>query len=299
MFNQVTIIGCGLIGSSILRCLKKNGSIKKLISFDNDRAVNDVIKKENLSHEIASSPSEAVKNSDLVLISTPLSSFESVINSIKDNLKSGSILTDTCSVKKGINEIAKKIISKNTIWIPGHPVAGTENSGPRAGFADLFRDRWTIITPDENIKDSDIKKITFFWESMGSKVKIMPADDHDKILSLTSHLPHVIAYNIVKTAMGDDEKTKNDIIRYSAGGLRDFTRIAASDPGMWKDIFIDNSSLIIEAIDKFSKNLNDFKNAIKEKDSKKLLEIFEKSKEFREAIIKAGQDTDKPGFGRK
>ena len=134
---------------------------------------------------------------------------------------------------------------------------------------------------------------------MGSKVKIMPADDHDKILSLTSHLPHVIAYNIVKTAMGDDEKTKNDIIRYSAGGLRDFTRIAASDPGMWKDIFIDNSSLIIEAIDKFSKNLNDFKNAIKEKDSKKLLEIFQKSKEFRKSIIKARQDTDKPDFGRK
>ena len=133
---------------------------------------------------------------------------------------------------------------------------------------------------------------------MGSKVKIMSVKDHDKILSLTSHLPHVIAYNIVKTSMGDDEKTKNDIIRYSAGGLRDFTRIAASDPVMWKDIFIDNSSLIIEAIDKFSKSLEDFRRAIIEKDSKKLLEIFEKSKEFRKSVIKAGQDTDKPDFGR-
>ena len=299
MFDRVAIIGCGLIGSSVLRRLKKNGSIKKLVTYDNDKSVTNIIKKENLSDEIALSPSEAVKNSDLVLISTPMRSFESVINSIKDNLKPGSILTDTCSVKHGVNNIVKKINLKNSIWIPGHPVAGTEKSGPSAGFSDLFQDRWTIITPDKKIKDSDIKKIILFWESMGSKVKIMSVDEHDKILSLTSHLPHAIAYNIVRTVMGDDEKSNNDIIRYSAGGLRDFTRIAASDPNMWKDIFIDNSSLIIDAIDKFSNSLNDFKKAITEKDSKKLLEIFEKSKEFRKSIIKAGQDTDKPDFGRK
>ena len=299
MFDRVAIIGCGLIGSSVLRRLKKNGSIKKLVTYDNDKSVTNIIKKENLSDEIALSSSEAVKNSDLVLISTPMRSFESVINSIKDNLKPGSILTDTCSVKHGVNNIVKKINLKNSIWIPGHPVAGTEKSGPSAGFSDLFQDRWTIITPDKKIKDSDIKKIILFWESMGSKVKIMSVDEHDKILSLTSHLPHAIAYNIVRTVMGDDEKSNNDIIRYSAGGLRDFTRIAASDPNMWKDIFIDNSSLIIDAIDKFSNSLNDFKKAITEKDSKKLLEIFEKSKEFRKSIIKAGQDTDKPDFGRK
>jgi len=298
MFDQVSIIGCGLIGSSVLRRLKKNESVKKLITYDNNESVNEIIKKENISDEIALNPSEAVKNSDLVLISTPLSSFESVINSIKDSLKPGSILTDTCSVKQGVSRFIKKINLKNSIWIPGHPVAGTEKSGPRAGFADLFQDRWTILTPDESIKKSDIQKVSTFWESMGSKVKIMSVKDHDKILSLTSHLPHVIAYNIVKTSMGDDEKTKNDIIRYSAGGLRDFTRIAASDPVMWKDIFIDNSSLIIEAIDKFSKSLEDFRRAIIEKDSKKLLEIFEKSKEFRKSVIKAGQDTDKPDFGR-
>ena len=222
-----------------------------------------------------------------------------MVNSIKNNLKPGSILTDTCSVKKGVDQIVKKLNLKASIWIPGHPVAGTENSGPDAGFAELFEDRWTILTPDKTIEESNIKKITLFWKSMGSKVKIMSVDDHDKILSLTSHLPHVIAYNIVKTAMGDNEKTKNDIIRYSAGGLRDFTRIAASDPQMWKDIFIDNSSLIVDAIDKFSENLNEFKKAITEKNSKKLLEIFEKSKEFRKSIIKAGQDTNKPDFGRK
>ena len=299
MFEQVSIIGCGLIGSSVFKALKKNGSVKKVITFDNDKSVSEIIKKENLSDKIVSSPEEAVGNADLVLISTPLSSFESALNSVKKYLKSGSILTDTNSVKKGADAIVKKMNLKNISWIPGHPVAGTEKSGPRAGLSDLFRDRWTILTPDSQVKDSDVKKVSLFWESIGSKVKIMSAGDHDKILSLTSHLPHVIAYNIVKTAMSDNEKMKKDVIRYSAGGLRDFTRIAASNPIMWKDIFIDNSDLIIDGINKFSKSLDEFKKAITEKDSKKLLEIFEKSKEFREAIIKAGQDTDKPGFGRK
>ena len=299
MFKNVSIIGCGLIGSSVFRALKKNGLAKTVITFDNNKSVSEIIKKENLSDRIVSSPEEAVSNADLVLISTPLSSFESAVDSIKKNLKLGSILTDTSSVKKGANAIIKKMNLKNISWVPSHPVAGTEKSGPGAGSPDLFKDRWTILTPDSEVKNSDIKKISLFWESMGSKVKIMSAEDHDRILSLTSHLPHVIAYNIVKTAMGDDEKTKKDIIRYSAGGLRDFTRIAASNPIMWKDIFIDNSDLIIDGINKFSKSLDEFKKAITEKDSKKLLEIFEKSREFREAIIKAGQDTDEPGFGRK
>jgi len=299
MFDQVLVIGCGLIGSSILRCLNRNKTVKKLIACDNEQYVCDYIKKLSICNEVVSNPNDAVKNSDLVIVSTPLSSFEHVVNSLKNNFKSGSILTDTCSVKNGVNRIIKKIKPKNSIWIPGHPVAGTENSGPKAGFADLFKDRWTILTPDKNTKESDVKKISLFWKSMGSKVKIMSAEDHDQILSLTSHLPHVIAYNIVKTVMGDNEKIKNEIIRYSAGGLRDFTRIAASDPKMWRDIFIDNSDLIIDGIDKFSRSLDDFKKAIIEKDSKKLLDIFEKSKEFRKLIIEAGQDTDKPDFGRK
>tara|TARA_B100001996_G_scaffold322345_1_gene267119 strand:- start:30 stop:929 length:900 start_codon:yes stop_codon:yes gene_type:complete len=299
MFEQVSIIGCGLIGSSVFRALKKSNLVKKVITFDNDKSVSEIIKKENLSDKIVSNPKEAVNNADLVLISTPLSGFESVVNSIKDHLKSGSILTDTSSVKKGPNEIIKKIKLNNISWIPSHPVAGTEKSGPMAGFSELFKNRWTILSPEPDVKKEDVKKVSDLWESMGSKVKIMSISEHDQILSLTSHLPHVIAYNIVKTSMTNGEKLKNDIIRYSAGGLRDFTRIAASDPIMWKDIFIDNSELIIHAIDNFVKNLTEFKNAIKEKDSKKLLDIFEKSKEFREAIIKAGQDTDKPDFGRK
>ena len=299
MFNQLSIIGCGLIGSSIFKALKKKGLAKKLITFDNDESVTKIIKKEKLTDKIVSSLEEAVHDSQLVLIATPLSSFESIVGSLKKYLKPGTILTDTNSVKKGPNEIIKKINLKNVSWIPGHPVSGTEKSGPISGTAELFENRWTILSPSSEADQSDIKKVSDLWESIGSKVKIMSATDHDKILSLTSHLPHVIAYNIVKTTTDNNEKLKTDIIRYSAGGLRDFTRIAASNPTMWKDIFIDNSDLIIDAISNFSRNLEEFKKTIAEKDSKKLLSIFEKAKEFREEVIKAGQDTDKPNFGRK
>lgn len=299
MFNQLSIIGCGLIGSSIFKALKKKGSVKKLITFDNDESVNRIIKKEKLTDKIVSSLEEAVHDSQLVLISTPFSSFESIVGSLKKYLKPGTILTDTNSVKKGPDEIIKKINLKNISWIPGHPISGTEKSGPTSGTAELFENRWTILSPSSEADQSDIKKVSDLWESIGSKVKIMSATDHDKILSLTSHLPHVIAYNIVKTTMDNNEKLKTDIIRYSAGGLRDFTRIAASNPTMWKDIFIDNSDLIVDAINNFSRNLEEFKKIIAEKDGKKLLSIFEKAKESREAVIKAGQDTDKPNFGRK
>ena len=299
MFDQISIIGCGLIGSSIFKGLKKVGSIKKIITNDNDKSVNEIIKKDKLSDEIFKSAGDAVKNSDLIIIATPISSFENVLNSIKDNLKTGSILTDTCSVKTGVSKIFEKMNLKNSVCIPGHPVAGIENSGPKAGFADLFKNKWTILTPSKSTDENTIQKVSNFWESLGSKVKIMSDEDHDKILTFTSHLPHVVAYNIVKTSMSHDEEVKDDIIKYSAGGLRDFTRIAASDPIMWRDIFIDNSALIIQAIDKFIKNLDEFKKAISEKDSKKLIEIFEKSKDFRKSIVKAGQDTDKPDFGRK
>ena len=298
MFNQLSIIGCGLIGSSIFKALKKKGLVKKLITFDNDESVTKIIKKEKLTDKIVSSLEEAVHDSQLVLIATPLSSFESIVGSLKKYLKPGTILTDTNSVKKGPNEIIKKINLKNVSWIPGHPVSGTEKSGPISGTAELFENRWTILSPSSETDQSDIKKVSDLWESIGSKVKIMSAIDHDKILSLTSHLPHVIAYNIVKTTTDNNEKLKTDVIRYSAGGLRDFTRIAASDPLMWKDIFIDNSDNILKVLNNYSKNLDEIKDAIKNKDSKKLLDIFSSTKKVRKEIIEAGQDTDKPGFGR-
>ena len=213
MFDQISIIGCGLIGSSIFKRLKKTGSTKKIITYDNNKSVNEIIEKDKLSDEIFNSAGEAVKNSDLVIIATPISSFENVLSSIKDNLKSGSILKDTCSVKTGVAKIFKKFNLKNSICIPGHPVAGIENSGPKAGVSDLFKNRWTILTPGKGIDEKAIKKLSSFWELMGSKVKIMSDEDHDKILSFTSHLPHAIAYNIVQTSMSNDEETKEDIIK--------------------------------------------------------------------------------------
>ena len=183
-------------------------------------------------------------------------------------------------------------------WIASHPIAGTEDSGPKSGFAEIFENRWCVITPSENAKKEDVEKVKIFWEKIGSKTKIMTFKEHDHILSLTSHLPHAIAYNIVRTAINNDDKFKQDVIQYSAGGLRDFTRIAASDPVMWRDIFIDNSENILKVLESFSKNLEEFKAAIKNKDGDKLIKIFSSTKEVRKEIIKAGQDTEKSNFGR-
>ena len=234
-----------------------------------------------------------------MIIAAPLSSYKEILLSIQSNFKENVILTDTGSAKKEVNKIISNLNLKNINWIASHPIAGTEYSGPESGFASLFKNRWCILSADEKATEDKIKALESFWSRLGSKTKFMSFEDHDYVLSLTSHLPHVVAYSIVKTAINNEDKFKDDIIQYSAGGLRDFTRIAASDPLMWKDIFIDNSENILKVLDNYSKNLNEIKNAIKNKDSKKLLEIFSSTKKIRKEIIEAGQDTDKPGFGRK
>ena len=298
MFNKISIIGCGLIGSSILRAVEEKKLATRISAYDKSSKVIDYLKK-NFSFEICSNISDVVKDSDLVVIASPLSSYKEILLSIHSSLKENVILTDTGSAKKEVNKIISNLNLKNVNWIASHPIAGTEYSGPEAGFASLFKNRWCIISADKKVAEDKIKSLENFWSKLGSKTKRMTFEDHDYVLSLTSHLPHAVAYSIVKTAINKEDKFKDDVIQYSAGGLRDFTRIAASDPIMWKDIFIDNSGLIIDAIDKFSESLDEFKKAIKEKNSEKLLKIFEKSKEFRKSIIKAGQDTDKPDFGRK
>ena len=298
MFDKICIIGCGLIGSSLARVIKKKNLSKQINVFDKSKEVLSFAKK-NLSVIASNNINETVKNSDLVIISTPLSSYKEILLSIKNDLKNNVILTDTGSAKKEVNTIISNLNLKHVNWIASHPIAGTEFSGPEAGFAELFEKRWCILSADKNIPKEEIQKLEKFWVSLGSKVKLMSFEHHDYVLSLTSHLPHAVAYSIVKTAISDDDKFKSDIIQYSAGGLRDFTRIAASDPLMWKDIFIDNSDNILKVLDNYSKNLEEIKNAIKNKDSKKLLEIFSSTKKVRKEIIEAGQDTDKPGFGRK
>ena len=188
---------------------------------------------------------------------------------------------------------------KDIHWIPSHPIAGTEESGPKAGQAEMFKNRWCIISPPNNCAEQPINTLKTFWERIGSNVKIMTPEEHDKVLSLTSHLPHAIAYNIVRTVMSVEEKLKKEVIQYSAGGLRDFTRIAASDPLMWRDIFLDNSENISKGIDSFIEKLNELKKAINDKNGDKLYQIFNSTKEVRKEIIKAGQDTSQPDFGRK
>ena len=297
MFNKISIIGCGLIGSSILRAIVEKKLASKISAYDKSSKATDYLKK-NFSIEVCNNISNVVKDSDLVIIASPLSSYKEILLSIQSNLKENVILTDTGSAKKEVNKIISNLNLKNVNWIASHPIAGTEYSGPEAGFATLFNNRWCILSADKKVSKDKINELEKFWSNLGSKVKSMSFEDHDYILSLTSHLPHAVAYSIVKTAINNEDKFKDDVIQYSAGGLRDFTRIAASDPLMWKDIFIDNSDNILKVLDNYSKNLEEIKNAIKNKDSKKLLEIFSSTKKIRKEIIKAGQDTDKPGFGR-
>ena len=298
MFNKISIIGCGLIGSSILRAVEEKKLAAKISAYDKSSKVIDYLKK-NFSVEICSNISDVVKESDLVVIASPLSSYKEILLSIHTSLKENVILTDTGSAKKEVNKIINNFNLKNINWIASHPIAGTEYSGPEAGFASLFKNRWCIISADKKVSEDKIKFLEQFWSKLGSKTKFMTFEDHDYVLSLTSHLPHAVAYSIVKTAINNEDKFKDDVVQYSAGGLRDFTRIAASDPLMWKDIFIDNSDNILKVLDNYSKNLYEIKEAIKNKDSKKLLEIFSSTKKVRKEIIEAGQDTDKPGFGRK
>ena len=298
MFDKVTVIGCGLIGSSILRVIEKKNIAKEINAYDKSKEVSSYLAK-NFKFKICNNITEAVNNADLVIISSPLSSYKEILSQIQSDLKKGSILTDTGSAKKEINKIIKESSLSDVTWIASHPIAGTEYSGPQSGFAELFEKRWCILSADENTDKKEITKLEKFWVDLGSKIKVMSFEHHDYVLSLTSHLPHAVAYSIVKTAISDDNKFKDDVIQYSAGGLRDFTRIAASDPLMWKDIFIDNSENILKVLDNYSKNLDEIKNAIKNKDSKKLLEIFSSTRKVRKEIIEAGQDTEKPGFGRK
>ena len=299
MFKKVCIIGCGLIGSSIARAIKKNKLAHKVVSSNRSSATNKKIIKLNIVDEASSDTRKVVKGSDLIIIASPLSSYKNIILKIKYSLKNKAILTDVGSVKKNVIQLIEKNIPNNVSWISSHPIAGTEESGPESGFSELFKNKWCILTPSKKSKNKDIKLLEKFWRRIGSVVDVMSAKEHDYILSITSHMPHLIAYNIVNTTLKIKKKRDRNIVKYSAGGLRDFTRIAASNPVMWRDIFIQNKKNTTKMIDKFIDNLKDLRRAIKKKDEKKLEKIFERTKKIRKEIVKAGQDIGKPDFGRK
>jgi len=299
MFKKVCIIGCGLIGSSLARAIKKNNLAEKIVSSNRSDATNKKVVELKIVDDSSSDTKKMADGSDLVVIATPLSSYEDVISKIKNSLKNEVILTDVGSVKENIINLVEKNIPENISWIPSHPIAGTEESGPEAGFSELFQNRWCILTPSKKAKEKDINLLQTFWEKIGSKVDIMEAKQHDYILSITSHIPHLIAYNIVNTSLNIQDEKESTIVKYSAGGLRDFTRIAASNPIMWRDVFIQNKKNTSKMVDKFIRNLEDLKKAIENEDGKKLEQIFTKTKKIRKDIVKAGQDVEKPDFGRK
>ena len=298
MFKKVCIIGCGLIGSSLARVIKKHNLSEKIVSSNRSDIVNKKVLELKIVDDSSSDTQKMVNDSDLIIIATPLSSYENVILKIKNSLKNGMILTDVGSVKEKVIGLVEKAVPKDVSWISSHPIAGTEESGPEAGFSELFKNRWCILTPSKKAKEKDINTLKSFWKKIGSKVDIMDAKQHDYILSITSHIPHLVAYNIVTTSINIQDEKQSAIVKYSAGGLRDFTRIAASNPIMWRDIFIQNKTNTSKEIEKFIANLKDLKNAIVNEDGKKLEEIFIKTKKIRKEIIKAGQDVSKPDFGR-
>jgi len=275
MFKKICIIGCGLIGSSLARAIKKNNLAEKIVSSNRSDAVNKKVIELKIADDSSSDTKKMADGSDLVVIATPLSSYEDVISKIKNSLKNGVILTDVGSVKENIINLVEKNIPENISWIQSHQIAGTEESGPEAGFSELFQNRWCILTPSKKAKEKDINLLQIFWEKVGSKVDIMEAKQHDYILSITSHIPHLIAYNIVNTSLNIQDEEKSTIVKYSAGGLRDFTRIAASDPIMWRDVFIQNKKNTSKMIDQFIKNLEDLKKAIENEDGKKLEQIMQ------------------------
>mgnify|MGYP001298272277 CR=1 FL=1 len=299
MFKKVCIIGCGLIGSSIARAIKKKKLSKKVVSSNRSKSINKKVLKLKIVDESSTDTKKMCEGSDLIIISTPLSSYKEVIFKIKGSLKNGAILTDVGSVKNKAIPLIEKNIPKNISWISSHPIAGTEESGPESGFAELFKNKWCILIPSNKSKDKDIRLLKNFWKRIGSKVDIMNANQHDYILSITSHIPHLIAYNVVNTTLKVKTKKNDDIVKYSAGGLRDFTRIAASNPIMWRDIFIQNKKNTSIIVDKFINNLKDLKRLIKKNEARKLEQIFRKTKLIRREIVKAGQDINKADFGRK
>ena len=299
MFNKVCIIGCGLIGSSIARAIRKNHLSSKIVSSNRSDSVNKKVIELKIVDDSSSDTKKMAEGSDLIIIATPLSSYEDIISKIKNSLKSGTILTDVGSVKENIISLIEKDVPANVSWISSHPIAGTEESGPEAGFSELFKNRWCILTPSKKAQEKDIKLLETFWKKIGSKVDIMEAKQHDYILSITSHIPHLIAYNIVNTSLNIQDEKESVIVKYSAGGLRDFTRIAASNPIMWRDIFIQNKKNTSKMIDKFIEDLEDLKKAIENEDGKKLEEVFTKTKKIRKEIVEAGQDVEKSDFGRK
>ena len=298
-FEKVCIVCLGLIGGSIGLAIKRSNISNQITGYARSNSTLERAIELGLVDSVKDNLKDAVNNSDLVILATPLSTFRELVEEMSPFLKKGCIITDTGSAKLTVIEDLKDILPNGVEFVPGHPIAGTEESGPDAGFAELFDNRWCILTPTEDNSSNAVDLVKGFWESIGSKVEIMDPMHHDKVLAITSHIPHLIAFNIVGTANNLANVTEKEVVKYSAGGFRDFTRIAASDPKMWSDIFTYNSDAVLEMLDLFSNDLAKLKAAVIKKDSDLLFSNFEKTREVRKNIIDAGQEESDVDFGRK
>jgi cyclohexadieny/prephenate dehydrogenase len=296
-FDTVALVGLGLIGSSIARAVREALPQVRLSGYDADPAVRARADELSLVDSLANDAADAVRDAQLVVLCVPVGAMEAAARAVAPGLRADAIISDVGSCKAPVARALREILPQ-AIIIPGHPIAGTEKSGPDAGFAALFRGRWCILTPEAPTDEQSVGRLAAFWRALGAKVEIMDAERHDLVLAVTSHLPHLIAFTIVGTASQLEEVTEGEVIKYSAGGFRDFTRIAASDPTMWRDVFLANSEAVLEVLGHFQDDLDGLVTAIRSGDGDTLFDWFSRTRDIRRAIVYEGQDVAAPDFGR-
>lgn len=289
MFEKITIIGMGLIGSSLARAIRKNNIATKIIAADRDPEVCGTVKKLGIADAAMIDLAQSVVGSDIVILSVPVGACGEVAEQIGPMLKPGAVVTDVGSVKQAVIRAVKPHIPDSAHLVPGHPIAGTEFSGPEAGFAELFEGRWCILTPEPDTDIQAVEKITKLWEACGSQIELLEPGHHDLVLGITSHLPHLVAYTIVGTAGDLEEDIKSEVIKFSASGFRDFTRIASSDPVMWRDVFLNNKDAVLEILQRFSEDLTALQKAIRRGDGAYMQQVFTRTRAMRRQIIEQGQ----------
>jgi cyclohexadieny/prephenate dehydrogenase len=298
LFDTIAVIGLGLIGSSLARGAQARGLARRLVGYDISENVRARACKLDFCDEVVATPQAAVAGADLVVVAVPLGATAAAVEAIAPSLKEGAVVTEVGSAKATVIRKVLDVLPAHAIFVPGHPIAGTEQSGPEAGFGDLFEGRWCILTPCTRSTPDAVAKVTRFWRALGSQVETMTPEHHDIVLAITSHIPHLIAYNIVGTAADMEDVTQSEVIKFSAGGFRDFTRIAASDPVMWRDVFLNNKEAVLEMLGRFSEDLAALQRMIRWEDGKALTELFTRTRAIRRGIIEAGQDTQAADFGR-
>jgi cyclohexadieny/prephenate dehydrogenase len=298
MFERVALLGLGLIASSISHAARRKNLVNHVAGFARSKETRETAKEIRIIDSMHDSAASAVEDADLVILCSPVGTYGALAKEIAPHLKSGAILTDVGSVKGAVVRDVSPHVPAGVHFIPSHPIAGTEQSGPRSGFATLFDNRWFIITPLPGADEEMVQKLEVFWKALGANVERMAPDHHDMVLAMTSHLPHLIAYTTVATAGDVEDVTQSEIIKFSAAGFRDFTRIAASDPTMWRDIFLTNKDAVLEMLGRFSEELAVLQKAIRWGDGQTLFDLFTRARDIRRGIIQAGQDTASPNFGR-